>query len=571
MRKVTRFTSLLIIPLGIALFLEAALLRQTPAGDAVVSSAAALLGMLPKGLVLLISVSLAAGVIRLAKKKILVQNIYSLETLAHVDILCLDKTGTLTDGKLKVRSVIPLSDLPSGEADLLIQSYLAACDDNNATFQALRQAFPAKKVFRPVGHIPFSSGRKWGCVSFEGIGAVFAGAPEKLLSVIPRNLEQELEQGRRVVVIGSSGEVWNDSGRLPAGIRPLYGVVLDDTIRKGTEKTLEFFEKEGVEVRIISGDHPKTVSIIARRAGLKRWKDVADLSAMGESPDYDALCRKYTVFARVTPGQKRELVRAMQRQGHKVAMTGDGVNDLLALREADCSIAVAQGSDAARQISQVVLLDSDFTHLPQVVMEGRRVVNNVTRTAGVFFIKTIYSVLVSLICLIANIPFPFIPIQITLVDACIEAWPSFLTIWEADTRRLRGSFLRTAVSRALPFAFAVTAVITTFSLAAPFGEAEKRTAMYLLLILISMGAVVRSCIPMSGLRIFLCVTMVLGTFGALRLLPSLFAVSEITFGMGIWIAAGAVLEAVFLCLAEIIRRHMCRIEEQGKREKGQDW
>lgn len=265
MRKVTHFTSYLILPLGILLFLEAFFLRQTPVNEAVVSSAAALLGMLPKGLVLLISVSLAAGVIRLAKMKILVQNIYSLETLAHVDTLCLDKTGTITDGNLKVHSVIPMTDLPRGEVD------------------------------------------------------------------------------------------------------------------------------------------------------------------------YDRICEEYAVFARVTPKQKQELVKDLKRQGHQVAMTGDGVNDLLALREADCSIAVADGSDASRQISQIVLLNSDFTNLPQVVMEGRKVIHNVTRTAQVFFIKTIYSVLVSLFCLITNQSFPFIPIQITLVDACIEAYPSFLTISAADS------------------------------------------------------------------------------------------------------------------------------------------
>ncbi len=187
------------------------------------------------------------------------------------------------------------------------------------------------------------------------------------------------------------------------------------------------------------------MSMIGKRAGLERWSEAVDLSALGENIDYDQICRKYSVFARVTPKQKQELVKAFQRQGHKVAMTGDGVNDLLALREADCSIAVADGSDASRQLAQVVLLDSDFTHLPQVVMEGRKVINNVTRTAAVFFIKTIYSVLVSVFCLLANVPFPFIPIQITLIDACIEAYPSFITIVESDTRRIKGSFLKTAL------------------------------------------------------------------------------------------------------------------------------
>ena len=282
--------------------------------------------------------------------------------------------------------------------------------------------------------------------------------------------------------------------------------------------------------------------------------DAADLSREGEHPDYDRLAREYSVFARVTPRQKQELVKALKRQGHQVAMTGDGVNDLLALREADCSIAVADGSDAIRQISQVVLLNSDFTHLPQVVMEGRKVIHNVTRTAQVFFIKTIYSVLVSLFCLLANQPFPFIPIQITLVDACIEAYPSFLTILESDTRRIRGCFLDTAISHAAPSGITVTTVIILFSLLAPFTQTERQTVMYLLLILISMAAVIKSCLPANPLRIFICVTMVFGTFFALAILPSLFEVAPVTGQMGIAVLMGAGISLVLAALLEQIRK-----------------
>lgn len=545
MQKVTRFTSFLIIPLGILLFLEAFLLRGTPADQAIISSSAALLGMLPKGLVLLISVSLANGVIRLAKMKILVQNIYSLETLAHVDTLCLDKTGTITDGRLKVRSVISLSDLPAGEISAVVQSYMATCDDNNATFQALKEQFPQNEFYRPVHKTPFSSKRKWGCISFEGAGSVFVGAPERLMEKLPVKLEKELDRGRRVIIIGYYGDLWEEEYRLPTGIIPLYGVVLEDRIRHNAGRTLGFFKREGVDVKVISGDHVKTVSMIAKRAGLERWRDAVDLSEEGDEPDYDRLCQEYAVFARVTPKQKQELVKALKRQGHQVAMTGDGVNDLLALREADCSIAVADGSDASRQIAQVVLLDSDFTHLPEVVMEGRKVIHNVTRTAGVFFIKTIYSVLVSFFCLFANVPFPFIPIQITLIDACIEAYPSFVTILESDTRQIHGTFLQTALKRALPFGLAAAVMIAAVSLAAPFSPEANRTVMYLLLIVISMAAVIRSCIPFTRLRAFICITMVIGTFGALALLPSLFEVYlPGALGEGIMSAVTALLGAV---------------------------
>lgn len=577
MRKVTKFTSTLIIPLGIILFLEAFVFRKAPVNESVVASAAALLGMLPKGLVLLISVSLATGVIRLAKMKILVQNIYSLETLAHVDVLCLDKTGTITDGKLKVKYVIPMDrdeeiNLTEDEEKQLVRAYLDASDDNNATFQALQKAF-AEKTYTEKGYtekqyeakhverenigyreayndeiektyfvknkIAFSSKRKWGSISFIGKGTIFIGAPERILGTLPDNMENELEHGRRLVAIGYYDGEWGDEEHLPARIQPLYSVVLEDQIRRNAKKTLEFFRRQGVDVKVISGDHIKTVAMIAKRAGLRGWADAIDMSSVGEEPDYDAMCREYSVFARVTPKQKQELVKAFQRQGHKVAMTGDGVNDLLALREADCSIAIADGSDASRQIAQVVLMDSDFTHLPQVVMEGRKVIHNVTRTAGVFFIKTIYSVMVSIFCVLTNTPFPFIPIQITLIDACIEAYPSFLTILESDTRKIKGKFLSTALWNAAPFGIVAAVMIAVTTLFLTMASGEKQTIMYLTLIVISMTAVIRSCIPFNVLRGFICVTMIGGTFGALLILPGLFEIHVMTIAMWVHFLIGS--------------------------------
>ena len=224
------------------------------------------------------------------------------------------------------------------------------------------------KTYFIKNKISFSSKRKWGSISFIGKGTVFVGAPERILGTLPESLENELEHGRRLVAIGYYDGEWKDEEHLPAQIQPLYGVVLEDQIRRNAKETLEFFHRQGVDVKVISGDHVKTVAMIAKRAGLRGWADAIDMSSVGEEPDYDAICREYTVFARVTPKQKQELVKAFQRQGHKVAMTGDGVNDLLALREADCSIAIADGSDASRQIAQVVLMFSVFTNLPQVVM-----------------------------------------------------------------------------------------------------------------------------------------------------------------------------------------------------------
>lgn len=546
MRKVTRFTSFLILPLGILLFIEAFLLRNAPFDTAAVATAAALLGMLPKGLVLLISVSLANGVIRLSKKKILVQNIYSLETLAHVDVLCLDKTGTLTDGNMEVRSVSCMGASKEEEtsgAEELICSYLAASDDNNATIQALKAEFKPELIYTPVEKLPFSSKRKWGAVNFGTVGTVYVGAPEKILGDCPETVVRALDQGYRTLAIGYSKQGWTEGEAPPLDILPLYIVTLADNIRKNVGETLKFFYREGVAVKVISGDHVKTVSMVAKKAGLKHWEKAVDVSILGEDIDYDRICEEYDVFARATPKQKQELIAALKRKGHHVAMTGDGVNDLLALRTADCSIAVAEGSDASRQISQIVLLKSDFTHLPQVVKEGRKVVNNATRTAGVFFIKTIYSFLLSLLCLIGNISFPFIPIQITLIDAAMEAYPSFMTIFESDTRRIQESFLNKVIGNALPFALTATSMMGFVALFLPLPAAQKRTMMYFLLILTTMTAVIKSCVPFTALRAFICVTMVIGTFMALWLFtavleitalsPMLLALTALIFGMGL--------------------------------------
>ena len=550
MRKVTRFTSVLIVPLGLALFAEAMLLRSEGVDAAVVSSAGALLGMLPKGLVLLISVSLATGVIRLARMKILVQNIYALETLAHVDTLCLDKTGTLTNGRLRVRDVRMMGSVPDGVFEALMGAYMAASYDNSATFEALKRVFPARATYAAVHKIPFSSTRKWAAVSFENAGTLFVGAPERLLPALPEALAPLLAKGYRLLAIAYYGDGLEDDQALPARLHPVCCVVLEDTMRPNVRETLAFFQREGVDVKVISGDHLKTVSMIAKRAGLARWQDAVDLSTLGEAPDYDALVERYSVFARVTPQQKQALVQALHRAGRKVAMTGDGVNDLLALREADCSVAVADGSDACRQLAQVVLLDSDFTHLPQVVMEGRKVVNNVTRTAQVFFIKTIYSVLVSMFCLLTNQPFPFIPVQITLIDAFAEGYPSFLTIVEANIRRLRGRFLPTALGGALPFALAVTAMVILVAFVAPFDAAGQRTLAYLLLIWITVLAVVKSCRPFNLLRVFICITMVLGMGTALVLLPDLFGVAAFSPAIAAAFLIGAVLSLVVVRVME---------------------
>ena len=416
MRRVTRFTGFLIPPLGLLLFFQAYVLRGTPLFGAVTTTAAGLLGMLPKGLVLLITVSLAVGVAKLAKSRVLVQNLFSLESLAHVDVLCLDKTGTLTQGNMRVERVVQLTkDLPIPLADWM-GAFLTHIDDNNATFQAMRACFPNRDIPQtPTGKIPFSSQRKWSAVTFPELGTLAVGAPDRMTGTrLPEELSAEIRRGKRVLMIASTSCPVDPDGPLPE-MTALAALVLSDPIRPGAAHTLDYFRREGVRIKVISGDHPAAAAAVAAQAGLEDASWV-DMSLVNTEDELLRAAQQYTVFGRVSPEQKRQLVQAFQDQGHRVAMTGDGVNDILAMRKADCSIAMAHGSEAARQAAQVVLLDSDFTVLPNILLEGRRVVNNMTRVAGVFFVKTIYSILLSLFCVLADLPFPLIPIQVTLID-----------------------------------------------------------------------------------------------------------------------------------------------------------
>ncbi|MDO5377772.1 MAG: HAD-IC family P-type ATPase [Clostridia bacterium] len=535
MRRVTRFTGKLIVPLGLLLFLEAVLLRGDGVHHAVVATAAGLLGMLPKGLVLLISVSLAAGIAALAKKKVWVQDLYSLETLAHVDTLCLDKTGTLTQGRMQVEE-IRLTDagrtLPFEE---IMGSFLRHSEDQNATFQALQARFSPQDVFQPIEKIPFSSERKWSAMRFADFTFVI-GAPERLAGAdAAERFGEDLAKGRRILLAGITREPVASGKPMPP-VEELAALVLTDPIRPHAAETLAYFQGEGVKLKLISGDHPAAVAALAKRAGFPNAEKAVDMSGITEEADIEDAARRYAVFGRVSPVQKKQLVRALRRNGHSVAMTGDGVNDLLALREADCSIAVAEGSDAARQMAQVVLLNSDFSALLDVLGQGRRVVNNTTRAAGVFFVKTIYSVLLSIACLLLNIPFPLIPIQVTLIDCIIEGYPAFLMSFEPDGRKVCGRWIPTVMRRALPNAIAIGAgflllragawwIRTSPSglcriLAVLLPQSQQDALFYLFVGTMEIQAVWKACWPLNRLRAFLCITTTGGFYAAAILFRS---------------------------------------------------
>ena len=568
MQRVTKFTGFFIIPIGITLFVQAYFFRNTPINYSVIYTAAALLGMLPKGLVLMISISLATGVIKLSKKKILVQQMRSIETLARVSMLCLDKTGTITEGVMHVSDITILNNnilpIPVNQA---IALFLSNSDDNNATFLALKEHFgacchykngnicepdfspfeererryksalhqanatkncgiisrkddyslvvalPSKEThsdYMLIEKTPFSSSRKYSSITFKNLGTLMLGAPEVLLGIenIPENILDLQKSGNRVLCFALSVE--NE-------IKPLATICLKDKVRESAKTTLQFFKNEGVLVKIISGDSALTVSSVAKEAGFEDYASYIDLSQDFSEDKIKEISKKYSIFGRVTPKQKSLLVKAFKEDEHTVCMTGDGVNDILALREADCSIAMGSGSDAAKQISHLQLLESDFSELTSVIMEGRRVVNNITRVAGIFFIKTIYSVLLSIFAIITMSVFPFIPIQITLIDASIEAYPAFFMSFEPDNRKITKSFLNTVIKFASPFSILILIsflVVTHLTNIGIVPEAYSQTIIYYITAFISILALIKSCRPFNKLRTFICLTAGIGFYVA---------------------------------------------------------
>lgn len=561
MRKVTRLTSFIIIPVGALLFVQAFFFRDQVIKSSVVTTAAALLGMLPKGLVLLISISLATGVIKLAKKKVLVQDLYSVETLAHVDTLCLDKTGTITEGKMKVSNVQIFNDkiIPIS-IEQALSAFVNEIGDNNGTFQALKEHFNGNDNFEVDYKNQFSSERKWSSISFKGIGSIVVGAPERLIAKstfeMKENMIEAQKQGKRVLLVGFSKEVVEDT--LPE-IEIIAAIELSDPLRKNAKEMLGFFKGEGVTVKIISGDNPLTVSSIAKQAGLEDYESYIDLSTIKNDDEIIDLVDKYSIFARVSPNQKSLLVQALQAKGHTVAMTGDGVNDVIALRQADCSITLPEASDVAKQVSQIVLLNSDFSVLKDVLMEGRRVVNNITNVATIFFIKTLYSVMLSILNIITCTAFPFMPIQITLVDLAIEGYTSFFISFEPNGKQIKEKFLKSVLKNSFPYSVVIILNIICLYFLAPavgIAEAKMTTLMYYMIGFTSILAVVRVCRPFNKMRVFLCTTTAIGFFVATILFRNLLHLSK----LGIQELTVFLIMAILSTILILIKNYLMKVK-----------
>ena len=559
LKKLIRWDSMALIPLGILLFLKAILVRQVTPAQAVPSTVAAMLGMIPEGLMLLTSVALAAGVVRLARQKVLVQELYGIEGLARINMLCLDKTGTITSGRMRLDDTLPMeAEMP--ELREALSRFLGAFDEQSSTLRALRQAVPSGREL-PVAVLPFSSARKKSAASFQDGVTLVLGAPEFVLGeAFSGRIRQEAErltrEGKRVLVLAKCDGILQGD-RLPEITRVLGIFALADELRNNAEKTIRYFREQGVAIRVISGDNPATVSRIARQAGVEGWELAVDAGQLKTEEELEAACREYVVFGRVTPAQKKQIVEILRRQGYCVGMTGDGVNDIPAMKAADCSIAMAEGTDAARHAAQLTLLESDFGVVPGIVLEGRRVINNVTRSASLFLTKTLYSLLLSLLTLVLPGAYPFQPIQLSLVSGLTVGIPGFFLSLEPSRERIKGDFLRKVILRALPggTAIAVGALLAMHLTAYGFSESMCSTVATWMAGLICALVLWRTCIPLNPRRGAVAAASTIAFVVTAALFGRVFLLDPLTLHAALAVAGLTALGAVLVFgTAAVIRR-----------------
>ena len=591
LNAILKVISIIIVPLGALLFYKQYYIVENTFKASVVSMVAGVLGMIPEGLVLLTSVALTLGALVLANKKTLVQELYCIETLARVDTLCLDKTGTITEGTMCVGRVEPWSEsllrnltedkeepdeggmlqdqeiqpenaetqnpdtgsqTEADQAEItdetavlqdiheiedMMGNLMYVLKDQNATIDALRKRFPTKTSMTPEHIIPFSSDRKYSGAVFEDRGTYLMGAAQFLF---PEGREEILEvcqkyaqEGLRVLTLAHSSQM-AEGTELPADLEPVALLLLTDVIREEAPDTLKFFDSQEVDLKVISGDDPVTVSAIAKRAGLKNAESYVDATTLETEEDLEEAVSKYSVFGRVTPQQKKEMVQALQKQGHTVAMTGDGVNDVLALKEADCSIAMAQGSDAAKNIANVVLLDSNFASMPHIVNQGRRVVNNIRTAASMFLIKTMFSVMLSLLTIFFGNTYPFEPIQMSLISACAVGIPTFLLAQENNYDKIDHTFLRHVFLNAFPAAITISSCVFAIMLVCQnvyHSNAMLSTACVLVTGWNYMAALKTVYAPLNTYRKVIIYGMQFIFFAAAVMFQKLLALGSLDFGL----------------------------------------
>ena len=492
--------------------------------------------MIPAGMFLLCSVSLTVSVIKLANKKALVQDLYCVEMLARVNVLCLDKTGTITDGTMKVFNCVQLANTEH-TVKRIMGSMLSALGDNNQTSQALINYFGYNKELTPTITIPFSSSRKLSAVSFDGAGTYIMGAPEFVLpdmkdEKLSNMIEQYAKDGYRTLVLAHSNKsISKDT--LPEQREAVALIVLEDHIRENAQKTIAWFKNNGVKVKIISGDNPLTVSEIAKRVGVEGTDAFISLDGLNEK-QVIAAANKYTVFGRVTPDQKALLIKTIKADGNTVAMTGDGVNDILALKEADCSIAMASGNEAVRSVSHMVLMNSDFSSMPDTVVEGRKVINNVQKSSSLFFMKTLFSILFSILVIVISQPYPFTTSNTLLFEWFVIGIPSFILAFLPNDKPIQGRFIYNLIKNALPGAIALVINVGCVYLfnylyaGSIVNNVEIITTMgTLVLIFTGLAMLYRLCKPFGAITTILFVAMFVLSFVCVFAWPNVFGIIPI--------------------------------------------
>lgn len=546
---IVKWVGIVIIPIGLILFWQSHFVNGESITKSVTSTVAAIIGMIPEGLYLLTTVALALSTMKLARKKVLLHDMKSIETLARVDVLCVDKTGTITEPDMKLKEIFLCKNsgadgtqtaLTLDELKSLILDYANASVDNNATMLALK-AYAAEALTNntsalhrtAVSQQAFSSSLKYGSVTFSD-GTYLLGAPEFIMHEDFARIEEEIilyaEKGDRVLLFARyNGE--NVENGINGSVTPLGFVALANPIRANAVKTFEYFKSQGVAIKVISGDNPRTVSRIAIQAGIESAESFVDAATLDTEDKIADAVNKYTVFGRVTPKQKKQLVKALQAKGHTVAMTGDGVNDILAMKDADCSVAMASGSEAAAQAAQVVLLDSDFAHMPDVVYEGRRVVNNIQRSASLFLVKNIFSLLLSLFSVILMVTYPLEPAQVSLISMFTIGVPGFLLALEQNKDRIKGHFITNVMLKALPGG--LTDVIAVGALVVCgevfcISDASIGTIATLVLSVVGFMILFKISEPLNGMKYAVIIGNIAGLVFSGFFLKKLFALTDLS-------------------------------------------
>ena len=530
-----RFVGIIIVPAGIALYCRAErissikeffvsfFIHSDTYSLSIISLSGSLLGMIPAGLFLLTSTTLAIGVIRLARRKTLVQEMYCIEMLARVDVLCLDKTGTITDGTMRVADVIKQSKSDVYDINGIISSMNYALEEDNSTSQALKKHFGTSEIYEANTILPFSSENKYSAVTFEKIGTFVLGAPEFVLKgnydKVSESVEGYAAKGYRVLVLAESSKGLN-KGKIVGLSKLIAFILVEDHIREEAFDTIKYFKENNVTCKVISGDNPITVSVIARKAGIENADNYISLDGMSDE-EVASIAEKYTVFGRVKPNQKQILVKALKNNKHTVAMTGDGVNDILALKEADCSIAMASGCDAVRNVAQLVLLDSNFASMPHVVAEGRRVVNNIQQSASLFLVKTLFTMIVTILVITGFIAkfspdgssnYPFSAAQLIMIECFAIGMPAFILSLQPNKSRIEGKFLPNVIRKSLPGALTVAIqVCITYMVARSIGlnVSEVKTIIVVSATATCMMVLYMACKPFSTWKIFMYLGLII--------------------------------------------------------------